>query len=268
MDDAPPENGRAPVWTRDAARPPAAAAGPHARPVRGRRRRGADADRGPLGRRWRRPSRPRSTARSEPLARGTPRERTLRGAAGGARAAGERIERGDQGVLRLRAGAADHRVAEPATQSKREVLTKPRAALGARARRRRAGARPTTRRGWTARSPPRGSRAAPRSRSSRRRAGWGRPRLTVLLGSLLARVRRDRIVAVDTNPDFGSLGPHADPRPPGVRRRPGRRPRAARPVGDGAGSPSRPRVRGPDGAAGADRPDAHGAAQRGVLPRA
>jgi MinD-like ATPase involved in chromosome partitioning or flagellar assembly len=28
----------------------------------------------------------------------------------------------------------------------------------------------------------------------------------VLLGSLLARVRRDRIVAVDTNPDFGSLG--------------------------------------------------------------
>ena len=34
----------------------------------------------------------------------------------------------------------------------------------------------------------------------------GKTTLTVLLGSLLARVRRDRIVAVDTNPDFGSLG--------------------------------------------------------------
>ena len=34
----------------------------------------------------------------------------------------------------------------------------------------------------------------------------GKTTTTVLLGSLLARVRRDRIVAVDTNPDFGSLG--------------------------------------------------------------
>ncbi len=38
------------------------------------------------------------------------------------------------------------------------------------------------------------------------KGGVGKTTLTVLLGSLLARVRRDRIVAVDTNPDFGSLG--------------------------------------------------------------
>jgi MinD-like ATPase involved in chromosome partitioning or flagellar assembly len=38
------------------------------------------------------------------------------------------------------------------------------------------------------------------------KGGVGKTTLTILLGSLLARVRRDRIVAVDTNPDFGSLG--------------------------------------------------------------
>jgi MinD-like ATPase involved in chromosome partitioning or flagellar assembly len=38
------------------------------------------------------------------------------------------------------------------------------------------------------------------------KGGVGKTTLTVLLGSLLARARRDRIVAVDTNPDFGSLG--------------------------------------------------------------
>jgi MinD-like ATPase involved in chromosome partitioning or flagellar assembly len=38
------------------------------------------------------------------------------------------------------------------------------------------------------------------------KGGVGKTTLTVLLGSLLARVRRDRIVAVDTNPDYGSLG--------------------------------------------------------------
>jgi MinD-like ATPase involved in chromosome partitioning or flagellar assembly len=38
------------------------------------------------------------------------------------------------------------------------------------------------------------------------KGGVGKTTLTILLGSLLARARRDRIVAVDTNPDFGSLG--------------------------------------------------------------
>lgn len=38
------------------------------------------------------------------------------------------------------------------------------------------------------------------------KGGVGKTTITALLGSLLARVRRDRIVAVDTNPDYGSLG--------------------------------------------------------------
>ncbi len=38
------------------------------------------------------------------------------------------------------------------------------------------------------------------------KGGVGKTTTTALLGSLLAAVRRDRIVAVDTNPDYGSLG--------------------------------------------------------------
>ena len=38
------------------------------------------------------------------------------------------------------------------------------------------------------------------------KGGVGKTTMTALLGSLLSRVRRDRIVAVDTNPDYGSLG--------------------------------------------------------------
>ncbi len=38
------------------------------------------------------------------------------------------------------------------------------------------------------------------------KGGVGKTTLTALLGTLLSRVRRDRIVAIDTNPDFGSLG--------------------------------------------------------------
>jgi len=38
------------------------------------------------------------------------------------------------------------------------------------------------------------------------KGGVGKTTTTALLGSLLAGVRRDRIVAVDTNPDYGSLG--------------------------------------------------------------
>lgn len=38
------------------------------------------------------------------------------------------------------------------------------------------------------------------------KGGVGKTTITALLGTLLALVRRDRIVAIDTNPDFGSLG--------------------------------------------------------------
>jgi len=38
------------------------------------------------------------------------------------------------------------------------------------------------------------------------KGGVGKTTITALLGSLFARVRRDRTVAIDTNPDFGSLG--------------------------------------------------------------
>ena len=38
------------------------------------------------------------------------------------------------------------------------------------------------------------------------KGGVGKTTLTVLIGSLLAHIRSDRVVAVDTNPDFGSLG--------------------------------------------------------------
>jgi MinD-like ATPase involved in chromosome partitioning or flagellar assembly len=38
------------------------------------------------------------------------------------------------------------------------------------------------------------------------KGGVGKTTLAVLMGSLLAKVRSDRVVAVDTNPDYGSLG--------------------------------------------------------------
>jgi MinD-like ATPase involved in chromosome partitioning or flagellar assembly len=38
------------------------------------------------------------------------------------------------------------------------------------------------------------------------KGGVGKTTITALLGTLLAMVRRDRVMAVDTNPDFGSLG--------------------------------------------------------------
>jgi len=43
------------------------------------------------------------------------------------------------------------------------------------------------------------------------KGGVGKTTLTALLGSLLASTRRDRIVAVDTNPDYGSLGRQLTP---------------------------------------------------------
>jgi MinD-like ATPase involved in chromosome partitioning or flagellar assembly len=38
------------------------------------------------------------------------------------------------------------------------------------------------------------------------KGGVGKTTITALLGTLLSHIRRDRVVAVDTNPDYGSLG--------------------------------------------------------------
>jgi MinD-like ATPase involved in chromosome partitioning or flagellar assembly len=38
------------------------------------------------------------------------------------------------------------------------------------------------------------------------KGGVGKTTVTALLGTLMAHLRRDRVIAVDTNPDFGSLG--------------------------------------------------------------
>jgi MinD-like ATPase involved in chromosome partitioning or flagellar assembly len=38
------------------------------------------------------------------------------------------------------------------------------------------------------------------------KGGVGKTTITALIGSLLARLRRDRVLAIDTNPDYGSLG--------------------------------------------------------------
>ena len=38
------------------------------------------------------------------------------------------------------------------------------------------------------------------------KGGVGKTTITALLGTLFAHVRRDRIIAIDTNPDYGSLG--------------------------------------------------------------
>jgi MinD-like ATPase involved in chromosome partitioning or flagellar assembly len=94
---------------------------------------------------------------------------------------------------------------EPATPSARELLTKPEARS----------ARERWRESWRetdyetrldrAIAAPRLTRCATIAIVSPK-GGVGKTTLTILLGSLLARVRRDRIVAVDTNPDFGSLG--------------------------------------------------------------
>lgn len=43
------------------------------------------------------------------------------------------------------------------------------------------------------------------------KGGVGKTTLTALIGSLLAHTRSDRVVAVDTNPDYGSLGPTLAP---------------------------------------------------------
>jgi hypothetical protein len=47
------------------------------------------------------------------------------------------------------------------------------------------------------------------------KGGVGKTHITATLGSLLAFLRRDRVIAVDANPDFGSLGRRLVPDHPG-----------------------------------------------------
>ena len=208
MDDAPNGDGRAAGVERGAARPPAAAAGPHAGPVRRRRRHGADADRAALAGDGAAEARRRSTAAPiEPSRRGTPRERDAGRAAGGARRSGERCTAAVKAFFGYEEEPPIVESSEPATPEQARGAHQARAARSARrALARRAGARPD----YLARldraiAAPRLTRCATIAVVSPK-GGVGKTTLTVLLGSLLARVRRDRIVAVDTNPDFGSLG--------------------------------------------------------------
>jgi MinD-like ATPase involved in chromosome partitioning or flagellar assembly len=149
------------------------------------------------------PPAPAQVHRPEPR-RGTPRERAqaaLPEALGGGARMGK--------AIRAFFGYEDEppivESAEPRTPSNREALT--RAEHRSPSERARAAWRESDYLGRLDRTiaAPRLSRCATIAIVSPK-GGVGKTTLTVLLGSLLARVRRDRIVAVDTNPDFGSLG--------------------------------------------------------------
>src|SRR3954447_20656838 len=211
MDDAPPENGRSPVWT---------VAPPGHQPLPLDRTLGqcGIADGAVLSLTELRsaamaPPKPAEVDRTiEPTRRGTPRERTLsalrersRSARPGELGRGERMSAAIKAFFGYDEEPPIDESAEPATQSKRELLTKPE----------QRSARERARASWResdyearldrAIASPRLTRCATIAVVSPK-GGVGKTTLTVLLGSLLARVRRDRIVAVDTNPDFGSLG--------------------------------------------------------------
>jgi MinD-like ATPase involved in chromosome partitioning or flagellar assembly len=150
------------------------------------------------------PPKPAEVTRRPETHRATPRERT-------AAALPAELARSERLGLALKAffgyepepAITESREVPP--QTKRELLTKPEQ------RSPRARARASWREsGYESRldnaiAAPRLTRCATIAIVSPK-GGVGKTTLTVLLGSLLARVRRDRIVAVDTNPDFGSLG--------------------------------------------------------------
>jgi MinD-like ATPase involved in chromosome partitioning or flagellar assembly len=136
--------------------------------------------------------------------RGTPRERTL-AALPKELARGERLSLAAKAFFGMEPEPPITESPEPPTASNRELLTKPQQRSAT--ERARASWRETD---YEARldraiATPRLTRCATIAVVSPK-GGVGKTTLTVLLGSLLARVRRDRIVAVDTNPDFGSLG--------------------------------------------------------------
>jgi MinD-like ATPase involved in chromosome partitioning or flagellar assembly len=203
MDDAPPSNGRSPVWT---------VAPPGHEPLPLDRTLGqcGIADGAVLTLTELRsaalaPPKPAEVDRTiETTRRGTPRERT-QAALPAELNTGERIGAAIKAFFGYQEEPPIDESAEPATQNKRELLTKPE----------QRSARERMRASWRdtdyearldrAIAAPRLVRCSTIAIVSPK-GGVGKTTLTVLLGSLLARVRRDRIVAVDTNPDFGSLG--------------------------------------------------------------
>jgi MinD-like ATPase involved in chromosome partitioning or flagellar assembly len=202
MDDAPRDNGRSPVWT---------VAPPGHQPLPLDRTLGqcGVADGAVLALTELRsaamaPPKPAEVDRTIETRRGTPRERTL-AALPSELGRGERISATIKAFFGYDEEPPIVESAEPATQSKRELLTKPE----------QRSARERARASWResdyearldrAIASPRLTRCATIAVVSPK-GGVGKTTITVLLGSLLARVRRDRIVAVDTNPDFGSLG--------------------------------------------------------------
>ena len=140
----------------------------------------------------------------EATRRGTPRERTL-AALPQELSKGERLSTAVKAFFGYEEEPPIVESPEPATQNKRELLTRPENRSAS--ERWRASWLETDYEGRLDRAigAPRLTRCATIAIVSPK-GGVGKTTLTVLLGSLLARVRRDRIVAVDTNPDFGSLG--------------------------------------------------------------
>jgi MinD-like ATPase involved in chromosome partitioning or flagellar assembly len=203
MDDAPVDNGRAPVWT---------VAPPGHQPLPLDRTLGqcGIADGAVLSLTELRsaamaPPKPADEHRTiEATRRGTPRERTL-SSLPQELGRGERFNAAVKAFFGYEEESPIDESSEPATQSKRELLTKPEHRSAT--ERWRASWRDTD---YEARldraiAAPRLTRCATIAIVSPK-GGVGKTTTTILLGSLLARVRRDRIVAVDTNPDFGSLG--------------------------------------------------------------
>ena len=91
----------------------------------------------------------------------------------------------------------------------------------------RRGSKPTTRGNSSSGSSPRACSSARRSPSSRRRAAPARPRSPPCSARCSPSCAVTVWVAVDANPDFGSLGRRLVTRPPDLHRRPAHRPTAA-----------------------------------------
>jgi MinD-like ATPase involved in chromosome partitioning or flagellar assembly len=150
------------------------------------------------------PPKPAEVDRRPETHRGTPSERT-RAALPEALGKGERLNLAVKALFGYEPEPPITESPEPPAESKRELLTRPQhrsAADRAKASWRESEYESRLDRAIAA---PRLTRCSTIAIVSPK-GGVGKTTLTVLLGSLLARVRRDRIVAVDTNPDFGSLG--------------------------------------------------------------
>jgi MinD-like ATPase involved in chromosome partitioning or flagellar assembly len=202
MDEAPADNGRAPVWT-------VAQPGHQPLPLDRTLAQCGVADGAVLALTEIRsqamaPPKPAEVDRRPETRRGTPRERT-RAALPEELTAGQRLSLAAKAFFGYEPEPPITESPDAPPQNHRETLTKPEhrsAADRARASWRESDYEARLDRQIAA---PRLSRCATIAVVSPK-GGVGKTTLTVLLGSLLARVRRDRIVAVDTNPDFGSLG--------------------------------------------------------------